>query len=171
MTFVCVDIKTLAQSQQHRFRPSPDVVRLPPIHGNVHERAGEALEYLSAVSDHHFELGFHFYLSFSRQALRSNEIHRRTQPIENHESSNEDVETSEEIESAMIVSSTYPIARHPSKVLIDSHNHLTGDRRLKGIILHKATIAYFYLADHAEKEGQYGSCLKYLRLAINCYRK
>ena len=51
MTFACVDIKTLVQSQQHRFRKSPDVVRLAPIHGNLDGRAKEALKYLVAVSE------------------------------------------------------------------------------------------------------------------------
>jgi hypothetical protein len=49
MTFACVDIKTLVQSQQHRFRKNPDVPRLGPIHGNLDGRAREALKYLVDV--------------------------------------------------------------------------------------------------------------------------
>jgi hypothetical protein len=47
--FTWVDIKTLVQSQQHRFRKSSDVPRLGPIHGNLEGRAREALKYLVAV--------------------------------------------------------------------------------------------------------------------------
>jgi len=142
----CVDIKTLVQSQQHRFRPSPDFVRLPPLQGNVSERADEALKYLSA-------------------ALRSNEIHRRTNC--NVTSSND--ENDFERKSRIIVPSVFPVCRNSSKILIDNQNHLTGDRRLKRIILQKAALAYFCLADHAEKHGEFGSCLKYLQLAIRCF--
>jgi hypothetical protein len=49
VTFACVDIKTLVQSQQHRFRKSLDVQRLSPIQGNLDGRAREALKYLVAV--------------------------------------------------------------------------------------------------------------------------
>ena len=55
--------------------------------------------------------------------------------------------------------------------MIDNKNHLTNDRRLKAIILHKASAAYFCLVDRNEKEKNYGSCLRYLRLALNCYSK
>ncbi len=44
-----MDIKTLIQSQQHRFRKSLDVPRLSPIHGNLDGRAREALKYLVTV--------------------------------------------------------------------------------------------------------------------------
>lgn len=50
MTFACVDIKTLIQSQQHCFRQSSDVARLAAVHGNLDERARQALKYLVAVS-------------------------------------------------------------------------------------------------------------------------
>ena len=49
MTCACVDIKTLVQPQQHRYRKNPDVPRLNPIHGNLDGRAREALKYLVAV--------------------------------------------------------------------------------------------------------------------------
>ena len=49
VTFACVDIKTLVQPQQHRYRKSQDVPRLSPIHGNLEGRAREALKYLIAV--------------------------------------------------------------------------------------------------------------------------
>ena len=61
--------------------------------------------------------------------------------------------------------------RKTSKVLIDSQNHLTSDRRLTALILYKAAAAYFCLVDRCEKERNYGSCLRYLRLALNCYSK
>ncbi|CAF4435001.1 unnamed protein product, partial [Adineta steineri] len=48
VTCACVDIKTLVQSQQHRFRKSLDVPRFGPIHGNLDGRAREALKYLVA---------------------------------------------------------------------------------------------------------------------------
>ena len=44
-----VDIETLRQPQQHRFRKSQDVERLGPIHGNLDKRATEALKYLVEV--------------------------------------------------------------------------------------------------------------------------
>lgn len=71
----------------------------------------------------------------------------------------------------MIVPLPYQATRHSSKTLIDGKNHLTDDQRLKGIILHKAAAAYFCLVDRNEKEKNYGSCLRYLRLALNCYSK
>lgn len=71
----------------------------------------------------------------------------------------------------MIVPLPYQATRHSSKNLIDNKNHLTNDQRLKGIILHKAAAAYFCLVDRNEKEKNYGSCLRYLRLALNCYSK
>jgi hypothetical protein len=71
--------------------------------------------------------------------------------------------------SKVIVPLPYQATRHSSKILIDSKNHLTNDQRLKGIILHKAAAAYFCLVDRNEKEKNYGSCLRYLRLALNCY--
>ena len=71
----------------------------------------------------------------------------------------------------MIVPLPYQATRHSSKTLIDNKNHLTNDQRLKGIVLHKAAAAYFCLVDRNEKEKNYGSCLRYLRLALNCYSK
>lgn len=59
--------------------------------------------------------------------------------------------------------------RNLSKSLIDNQNHLTSDRRLKTMILHKAATAYFYLMSRSRKEENYGSALRYLRLALNCY--
>jgi hypothetical protein len=47
--YTCVDIKTLGQPQQHRFRKNHDVERLGPIHGNLDKRATEALKYLVEV--------------------------------------------------------------------------------------------------------------------------
>ncbi len=47
-----VNIETLRQPQQHRFRQSHDVERLRPIHGNLDKRATEALKYLVEVSTH-----------------------------------------------------------------------------------------------------------------------
>ena len=73
--------------------------------------------------------------------------------------------------SNVIVPLPYHATRHSSKMLIDNKNHLTNDRRLKAIILHKAAAAYFCLVDRNEKEKNYGSCLRYLRLALNCYSK
>ena len=69
----------------------------------------------------------------------------------------------------MIVPLPYQATRHSSKILIDQKNHLTTDRRLKAIILHKASAAYFCLVDRHEKEKNYGLCLRYLRLALNCF--
>jgi hypothetical protein len=51
VTFACVDIKTLVQSQHHRFRKNLDVPRLGPIHGDLDGRAREALKYLVAVRE------------------------------------------------------------------------------------------------------------------------
>lgn len=45
-----VDVNTLKQPQQNRFRKHPDVERLAPIHGNLEKRATEALKYLVEVS-------------------------------------------------------------------------------------------------------------------------
>ncbi|UJR21959.1 hypothetical protein I4U23_025027 [Adineta vaga] len=149
----CVDIKTLTQSQQHRFRKTPDVERLRPIHGNLDKRATEALKYLV-------------------EALRSNAIHRRTQAATAASEQTNDQEkssTSTEQKSKVIVPLPYKATRHSSKILIDNKNHLTTDGRLKSIILHKAAAAYFCLVDRNEKEKNYGSCLRYLRLALNCY--
>jgi hypothetical protein len=47
--FTGVDIETLRQPQQHRFRKTHDVERLGPIHGNLDKRATEALKYLVEV--------------------------------------------------------------------------------------------------------------------------
>jgi hypothetical protein len=49
VTFACVDVKTLVQSQQSRYGQVPDVPRLTTIHDNLHERAREALKHLVAV--------------------------------------------------------------------------------------------------------------------------
>ena len=46
-----MNIETLVQPDQHRFRESPDVERLRPIHGNLEKRANDALKYLVDVSD------------------------------------------------------------------------------------------------------------------------
>ncbi len=70
--------------------------------------------------------------------------------------------------SKMIVPLPYQTTRNCARFLIDSQNHLTGDRRLKAMILHKASYAYFCLVDRCEQEKNYGSCLRYLRLALNC---
>ena len=60
-------------------------------------------------------------------------------------------------------------SRYCTKFLMDSKNHLTNDRILKSIILHKAAAAYYCLIAYCEQEKNYGSCLRYIRLAINCY--
>lgn len=73
--------------------------------------------------------------------------------------------------SRTIVPLPFHATRHSSKILIDQKNHLTNDRRLKAIVLHKASAAYFCLVDRHEKEKNYGSCLRYLRMALNCYSK
>lgn len=65
----------------------------------------------------------------------------------------------------------YQATRQSSKILIDGKNHLTNDGRLKSIILHKAAAAYFCLVDRNEKEKNYGACLRYLRMALNCYSR
>ncbi|CAF0946151.1 unnamed protein product [Rotaria sordida] len=151
--YTCVDIKTLAQPQQHRFRKHPDVERLAPIHGNLDKRATEALKYLV-------------------EALRSNAIHRRIQATAaTSDNTNEQDKSSMDTnqKSKIIVPLPYQATRHSSKILIDNKNHLTNDKRLKAIILHKAAAAYFCLVDRNEKEKNYGSCLRYLRLALNCY--
>ncbi|CAF1323294.1 unnamed protein product [Adineta steineri] len=155
--YTCVDIKTLGQQQQqNRYRKTPDVERLRPIHGNLDRRATEALEYLV-------------------EALRSNTIHRRTQAANastaNSDPANEqeNSSTNKDQKSKVIVPLPYKATRQSSKILIDNKNHLTNDERLKAIILHKAAAAYFCLVDRNEKEKNYGSCLRYLRLALNCY--
>ncbi|CAF1342793.1 unnamed protein product [Adineta steineri] len=155
--YTCVDIKTLGQQQQqNRFRKTPDVERLRPIHGNLDRRATEALKYLV-------------------EALRSNTIHRRTQAANastaNSDPANEqeNSSTNKDEKSKVIVPLPYKATRQSSKILIDNKNHLTNDERLKAIILHKAAAAYFCLVDRNEKEKNYGSCLRYLRLALNCY--
>ncbi|CAF1159902.1 unnamed protein product [Rotaria sordida] len=149
VTFACVDIKTLVQSQQHRFHKNLDVPRLGPIHGNLDGRAREALKYLVA-------------------ALRSNGVYRRAQATT---SSNGKEQTSDDIDqkSKVIVPLPYQTTRNCTKFLIDSKNRLTCDQRLKSIILHKAALAYFCLVDRCEQDKNYGSCLRYLRLALNCY--
>ncbi|CAF4192122.1 unnamed protein product, partial [Rotaria sordida] len=48
-------------------------------------------------------------------------------------------------------------------------NRLTCDQRLKSIILHKAALAYFCFVDRCDQDRNYGSYLRYLRLALNCY--
>ena len=141
--YVSIDLKTLGQKQTSRFRKNHDVERLRPIHGNLEKRATEALKYLV-------------------EALRSNAIHRRVQSTE---------QSTNDGKSKVIAPLPYQATRQSSKVLIDNKNHLTNDRRLKGIILHKAAAAYFCLVDRNEKEKNYGSCLRYLRLALNCYSK
>ncbi|CAF1327620.1 unnamed protein product [Adineta steineri] len=155
--YTCVDIKTLGQQQQqNRYRKTPDVERLRPIHGNLDRRATEALKYLV-------------------EALRSNTIHRRTQAANtsttNSDPANEqeNSSTNKDQKSKVIVPLPYKATRQSSKILIDNKNHLTNDERLKAIILHKAAAAYFCLVDRNEKEKNYGSCLRYLRLALNCY--
>ncbi|CAF4159464.1 unnamed protein product, partial [Rotaria sordida] len=47
-------------------------------------------------------------------------------------------------------------------------NRLTCDQRLKSIILHKAALAYFCFVDQCDQDRNYGSYLRYLRLALNC---
>ncbi|CAF0938718.1 unnamed protein product [Adineta ricciae] len=143
----CIDMKTLTQQQQHRFRKSPDIERLRPIHGNLDKRAIEALKYLV-------------------EALRSNAIHRQ---MEASQQANDQEKPPSDEKSKVIVPLPYKATRHSSKILIDNKNHLTTDARLKSIILHKAAAAYFCLVDRNEKEKNYGSCLRYLRLALNCY--
>jgi hypothetical protein len=69
----------------------------------------------------------------------------------------------------VIVPLPYQITRNCTRFLIDNQNHLTSDQRLKAIILHKAAYAYFCLVDRYEQEKSYGSCLRYLRLALDCY--
>lgn len=49
VTCACVDIKSLVQPSQHRYRKNLDVPRLNPLQGNVDGRAKEALKYLVAV--------------------------------------------------------------------------------------------------------------------------
>ncbi|CAM4821998.1 unnamed protein product [Rotaria magnacalcarata] len=148
--YTCVNIKQLAQPQQNRFRKTPDVERLAPIHGNLDKRATEALKYLV-------------------EALRSNAIHRRVQATSEQTNEQETSSTSTDEKSKVIVPLPYQATRNSSKILIDNKNHLTNDNRLKAIILHKAAAAYFCLVDRSEKEKHYGSCLRYLRLGLNCY--
>ncbi|CAF1135868.1 unnamed protein product [Adineta steineri] len=150
VTCACVDIKTLVQSQQHRFRKSLDVPRFGPIHGNLDGRAREALKYLVA-------------------ALRSNAIHRRLQAATSNSDDQEQTLDETINKSKVIIPLPYQTTRHCTKFLIDNQNHLTGDRRLKAIILHKAASAYFALVHRYEQERNYGSCLRYLRLALNCH--
>ncbi|CAF2447435.1 unnamed protein product [Rotaria sp. Silwood2] len=97
-----------------------------------------------------------------------NAIYRRA---EGSTSSNEKEQTSDEIDqkSKVIVPLPYQTTRNCTKILIDSKNRLTCDQRLKAIILHKAASAYFCLVDRCEQDKNYGSCLHYLRLALNCY--
>ncbi|CAF3360300.1 unnamed protein product [Rotaria socialis] len=47
--YTWVDIKALSQPQQQRYRKHPDVERLASIHGNLDERAIDALKYLVEV--------------------------------------------------------------------------------------------------------------------------
>ena len=47
--YTSVNVETLIQPEQHRYRTSPDVQRLRPIHGNLERRAKEALKYLVEV--------------------------------------------------------------------------------------------------------------------------
>jgi hypothetical protein len=103
------------------------------------------------------------------QALRSNEIHLHA--ATDLSNSQEQSSNDKDRKSKVIVPLPYQSIPNSSKILIDSKNHLTNDRRLKGIILHKAATAYFCLVDRCEKEKNYGSCLRYLRLALNCYSK
>ncbi len=168
MTFACVDIKTLVQSQQHRFRKNLDVARLSPINGNLDGRAREALKYLVAVRESKLNF-FRTILLF--KALRGNAIHRRIQAA--NASSDEQEQTSENSlpKSKLIIPLPYQNTRNCTKFLMDHKNHLTGDRRLKAIILHKAAWAYFCLVNRYEQEKNYGSCLRYLRLALHCYSK
>ena len=104
------------------------------------------------------------------KALRSNEIYRRLQTTM---TSNVEDPTSDNIDqkSKSIVLLPYQTTRYCKKILIDNKNRLTGDRRLKSIILHKAVSAYYYLIDRCEHDKNYGSCLRYLRLALNCHSK
>lgn len=98
--------------------------------------------------------------------MRSNAIHRRVQATAEQDEASS---TGGEQKSKVIVPLPYQATRHSSKNLIDNKNHLANDQRLKAIILHKAAAAYFCLVDRSEKEKNYGSCLRYLRLALNCY--
>ncbi|CAF4362975.1 unnamed protein product, partial [Adineta steineri] len=111
--YTCVDIKTLGQQQQqNRYRKTPDVERLRPIHGNLDRRATEALKYLV-------------------EALRSNTIHRRTQAANastaNSDPANEqeNSSTNKDQKSKVIVPLPYKATRQSSKILIDNKNHLT----------------------------------------------
>ncbi|UJR27243.1 hypothetical protein I4U23_008538 [Adineta vaga] len=150
VTCACVDIKSLVQPQQHRYRKTPDVPRLGPIHGNLDGRAREALKYLVA-------------------ALRSNAIHRRSQSATTNSDEAEQTSNDTINKSKVIIPLPYQSTRNCSKFLIDNQNHLTGDRRLKAIILHKAASSYYALVHRYEQEKNYGSCLRYLRLALNCH--
>ena len=91
--------------------------------------------------------------------------------MEASQQANDQEKPSSDEKSKVIVPLPYKATRHSSKILIDNKNHLTTDARLKSIILHKAAAAYFCLVDRNEKEKNYGSCLRYLRLALNCYSK
>ena len=104
------------------------------------------------------------------QALRGNDIHRRAQATDGS-NADEPVPDHTDRKSKVIVPLPHQVTVNSSKIIIDSKNHLTGDRRLKAIILHKAAVAYYCLVDQCEKERKYGSCLRYLRLSLDCYSK
>ncbi|CAF0756223.1 unnamed protein product [Adineta ricciae] len=150
VTCACVDIKTLIQPQQHRYRKNPDVPRLNPIHGNLDGRAREALKYLVA-------------------AIHSNAIHRRSQSSTANSDGPEPASHNSANKSKVVIPLPNQPRRYGTKFLIDNQNHLTSDRRLKAIILHKAASAYFALVHRYEREKNYGSCLRYLRLSLNCH--
>jgi hypothetical protein len=105
------------------------------------------------------------------KALRSNAIHRRSQAATTNPDEQERTLDDTVNKSKVIIPLPYQTTRNCTKFLIDSQNHLTGDRRLKAIILHKAASAYFALVHRYENEKNYGSCLRYLRLALDCHSK
>lgn len=99
--------------------------------------------------------------------MHGNTIHRRIQAASSQSESEPSTPTTTSAKS--IIPLPYQNTRNSMKFLIDNKNHLTGDQRLKAIILHKASLAYFCLMNQCEQEKNYGSCLRYLRLALNCY--
>ena len=171
MTFACVDIKSLVQPQSHRFRKTPDVARFSPIHGNLDGRAREALKYLVSVRESFKKISFKTARFEYSQALRSNAIHRRLQASSAPSEEQEETTENKISRSKLIIPLPYQNNRNCTKFLIDSKNHLTGDRRLKAIILHKAALAYYCLVNRCEQERNYGLSLRYLRLALHCYSK
>ncbi|CAF0785040.1 unnamed protein product [Didymodactylos carnosus] len=146
--YTTVDINTLVQPQQHRFKNIPDMARLGNIHGTLNARASQALKYLV-------------------EALRGNAIHRHSQANNDMNSQSEQDQCQQK--SKLVVPLQYKPTRTSSKILIDNKNRLTDDTRLKALILHKAAAAYFCLADGNEKLKHYGLCLRSLRLALKCH--